>query len=70
MPLTILHAVLSCFVLQGPAGQDGRGGPPGPTGPRGQPGNIGFPGPKGPSVSQDWKMSICNFIITVTITGA
>lgn len=40
-----------CFLLQGPAGQDGRSGPPGPTGPRGQAGNIGFPGPKGPSVS-------------------
>lgn len=41
----------SCSLLQGPSGQDGRSGPPGPTGPRGQPGNIGFPGPKGPSVS-------------------
>ena len=42
-----------CFLHQGPAGQDGRTGPPGPTGPRGQPGTIGFPGPKGPYVSKN-----------------
>lgn len=63
------HVVFACFVLQGPAGQDGRTGPPGPTGPRGQPGNIGFPGPKGPAVSQDWKKSICGHIIKVAISG-
>lgn len=43
----------SVSLVQGPSGQDGRTGPPGPTGPRGQPGNIGFPGPKGPTVSPE-----------------
>lgn len=48
---TVLILTTSYIIFQGPSGQDGRGGPPGPTGPRGQPGNIGFPGPKGPGVS-------------------
>lgn len=51
--INMTSCCVSCFLLQGAAGQDGRSGPPGPTGPRGQPGNIGFPGPKGPSVRKN-----------------
>lgn len=46
---THIHIYLLCF-WQGPAGQDGRPGPPGSVGGRGQPGVMGFPGPKGSAV--------------------
>lgn len=54
---------LPLSLVQGPAGQDGRTGPPGPTGPRGQPGNIGFPGPKGNTVSPECAKTLTlNFL--------